>query len=357
MTIVSTTLTGSNADIIRDALASVVDHVDRCIVIDTGAKDETLAVAREVAGPKLLVREFPWRNDFAAARNFALHAADATGARWAVTVDTDERLVFEPGFDLKKELAASRARVLLVAYDKGTYAKERIVRLPAKVQWSGPTHEFLSGQRPGEAQILAGVHFTELAKSAAQARAKFERDVAVLRDHTQAHPRDPRWWYYLGASLHDLEKHEEAIEAFRRCADLRGWNEESAWACFRMASCHCALERWQDAIDACARGLGLRPSTAELAWLAGFASYKLQRYEDAIAWSNMAVVNGLYDGAGASFNRIGFRDPAALYEGPYDVLRWTFKAIGNAEAAQAAAEEWAAARAARVDGPQPGPAA
>jgi tetratricopeptide (TPR) repeat protein len=123
-----------------------------------------------------------------------------------------------------------------------------------------------------------------------------------------------------------------------------------------MANCYCALERWQDAIDACARGLGLRPATAELAWLAGFASYKLKRYEDAIAWSNMAVVNGLYDGAGASFNRIGFRDPTGLYEGPYDVLRWTFKAIGNAEAEQAAAAEWEAARAARVEGRKPEPA-
>jgi tetratricopeptide (TPR) repeat protein len=357
MTIVSTTLTGSNADIIGDALASVVNRVDRCIVIDTGAKDDTLAVAREVAGPKLLVREFPWRNDFAAARNFALHAAEVAGARWAVTVDTDERLVFDPGFDLKKELAASRSRVLLVAYANGTYSKERIIRLPAKVRWSGPTHEVLSGQRPGESQVLPGIRFTELGKSPEQAQAKFERDVAVLRDYTQSHPQDPRWFYYLGASLHDLQRHEEAIEAYRRCADLRGWNEEGAWACFRMANCYCALERWQDAIDACARGLGLRPATAELAWLAGFASYKLKRYEDAIAWSNMAVVNGFYDGAGASFNRISFRDPTGLYEGPYDVLRWTFKETGNEEAAQAAAEEWAAAKAARSGAPKPEPEA
>ena len=57
--IVATTLTGSNADIIGDALASVLQQVDRCIVIDTGAKDDTLEVARKVAGDKLLLREFP----------------------------------------------------------------------------------------------------------------------------------------------------------------------------------------------------------------------------------------------------------------------------------------------------------
>jgi tetratricopeptide (TPR) repeat protein len=345
--IVSTTLTGSNADIICDALASVVAQVDRCIVIDTGAKDDTLAVAREVAGDKLLVREFPWRNDFAAARNFALQAATEAGARWAVTVDTDERLVFEAEADLHRLLGRTRASVLLVSHADGSYAKERIIRLPTKTRWNGPTHEALLGQRTGESEILGGVRFEELAKDAAATRRKFERDVAILSDYVRENPKEPRWHYYLGASLHDLRRYEEAIESFRACAALRGWEEEGAWACFRAAECLCALKRWTEAVEACAQGLAIRPATAELAWLAGWASFNARRYEDAIAWSNMAVVNGLYDGAGASFPRIGFRQPSALYEGPYDVLRWTFERMGKTAAAKAAAQEWAAAKQAR----------
>lgn len=349
--IVSTTLTGSNADIIRDALASVVRQVDRCIVIDTGAKDDTLAVARDVAGDKLVLREFPWRNDFSAARNFALQAAAEAGAKWAVTVDTDERLVFDDGVDLHKLLAKTRAKVLLVAHVDGSYAKERIIRAPAgNLRWSGPTHEALEGQRAGESEILQGVRFEELAKDAAALRAKFERDAAVLRDYVREHPDVPRWHYYLGSSLHDLRRYEEAIEAFKACAALRGWNEEGAWACYRAADCYCSLKRWNEAIDTCAQGLALRPATAELAWLAGFAAFNARRYEDAIAWSNMAVVNGNYDGAGAGFTRISFRNPEALFEGPYEVLRWTFERLGNHEAAKAAAREAAAAKKMRLTG-------
>jgi tetratricopeptide (TPR) repeat protein len=345
--IVSTTLTGSNADIIRDALATVVAQVDRCIVIDTGAQDDTLAVARDVAGDKLLVREFPWRNDFAAARNFALQAATEAGARWAVTVDTDERLAFEPGADLHRLLGRTRAKVLLVSHTDGSYAKERIVRLPAKVKWNGPTHEALLEQRTGESEILQGVRFSELVKDAAGMRRKYERDVAILSGYVGEHPTEPRWHYYLGASLHDLRRYDEAIESFRTCAALRGWAEEGAWACYRAGECCCSLRRWVEAIELCAQGLAIRPATAELAWLAGWASFNARRYEDAIAWSNMAVVNGLYDGAGASFARIGFRHPSALYEGPYDVLRWTFDRLGNSAASRAAAVEWAAAKQAR----------
>ena len=57
-TIVSTTLTGSNREIIADALRSVVDWVDWCLVIDTGISDDTLEIARAVVGDKLVVRQF-----------------------------------------------------------------------------------------------------------------------------------------------------------------------------------------------------------------------------------------------------------------------------------------------------------
>jgi tetratricopeptide (TPR) repeat protein len=345
--IVSTTLTASNADTIGDALASVVGQVDHCIVIDTGARDDTLEVARRVAGEKLRVQEFPWKNDFAAARNFALDAARTAGAQWAVTVDTDERLLFDAGFDLHRVLAATRANVLLVSDEVGSYAKERIIRLPTAVRWIGPTHEALSGQRADESEQIEGVRFRELPKDEAALRRKFERDIAILRKHTRQHAKEPRWLYYLGASHHDLGQYAAAIDAFRACAALGGWAEEGAWACYRAADCCCSLQRWKDAIDFCAQGLAIRPATAELAWLAGYAALKAKRYEDAIAWSNMAVVNGMYDGAGAGFPRKGFRNPAALYEGPYDVLRWTFKALGNQAAADEAGREFEAARRAR----------
>lgn len=352
--IVSTTLTGSNADIIGDALASIAPQVDRCIVIDTGARDDTLEVARRVVGDKLFVREFPWRNDFAAARNFALQAATQLGARWAITVDTDERIHFAPGTHLKQELLKAKGRVLMVSAADGTYAKERVFRLPAKVSWTGPTHEAVEGKRDGDIAVLPGVSFSELAKDADRLKAKFERDVAILREHTQAHPRDARWFYYLGATLADLERHDEAIEPLRTCAGLGGWPEEGAWACYREAWCHYHRQRWQDAIEACARGLVIRPATAELAWLAGWAALKAGRPADAIAWANMAAVNGLYEGAGASFQRISFRYPKALYEGPYEVLKAAYDAVGDKAAAAAAEEASTAAREAREQGKVPG---
>lgn len=346
--IVSTTLTGSNADIIGDALASVLDQVDRCLVIDTGARDSTLEVARRVAGDKLLLREFPWKDDFAAARNFALDAAAEAGADWAVTLDTDERLRFDPGFDLARVLGRTTAQVCMVLDDQGNYSKERIVRLPARVRWTGPTHECLDGRTAAESMTLPGVRFHELPKDPAASRAKFERDVAVLKRYTRQHGKQARWFYYLGTSHQNLGEYAAAIEAFQTCAELRGWEEEGAWACYNAADCCCKLLRWADAIQFCAAGLAIRPATAELAWLAGFAAYKSQRYQDAVAWSHMAAANGLFRGHGAPFERVGFRHPPGLYEGPFDVLRWAHKALGDERAAAQAERDYELARRARL---------
>ena len=345
--IVTTTLTGSNADIIGDALASVLPQVDRCVVIDTGAKDASIDVARRVAGDKLLVRQFAWINDFAAARNFALQAAVEAGADWAITVDTDERLLFDQGFVLRDALAATQGNVLLIADETHTYSKERIVRLPPRVRWIGPTHEVLEGQRVGESLPLTGVRFRELQKDPETLRRKFERDVAILKRYTKQHPRDPRWHYYLGASQQDLGHWAAAIEAYQACAALGGWAEEGAWACYRAAECCCKLERWAEAITFCAGGLAIRPATAELAWLAGYAAYKVGRYEDAIAWSRMAIANGAFAGHAASYPRIGFRYPHGLYEGPYDIMRWSYKGLGRAEDAAEAERQYDAAKQAR----------
>ena len=56
------------------------------------------------------------------------------------------------------------------------------------------------------------------------------RDVAILRKYTRQHGKQPRWFYYLGASHQDLGEYAAAIDAYRTCAELGGWPEEGAWA-------------------------------------------------------------------------------------------------------------------------------
>lgn len=90
-------------------LGSVADAVDELIIVDTGSRDQTVAIA-EQHGATVLYHQ--WTNDFAAARNVGLEAA--TG-EWIVVLDADEELEAGSGPRLRELLRqASEAAGVLV---------------------------------------------------------------------------------------------------------------------------------------------------------------------------------------------------------------------------------------------------
>jgi tetratricopeptide (TPR) repeat protein len=341
-TIVSMTLVGPCRDIGQAALRSVLDWVDRCLLIDTGAGDGSMEMMVALAGPKAVTAAWTWNGDFAAARNFALDQAQLTGADWAVTVDPDER-IHADGAALRAFLGQTPAGCVLIPDTGRTYFKERLFRLPCPVRFHGPVHESFAGYRIGAARY-AEATFDELPKSAETLRAKTLRDVEMLQRHTRAVPDEPRWFYYLGDGLQRLGRLDEAVEAYRSCQALRGWAEEAAWACYRAAECELARQRFDAAVEWCATGLVRHPGVAELPWLAAVACWRAGRPADAVAWARMSEALGRVNGAGAGAERIGFHHPPAQYEGPYDVLRFALAALGDTEGAGEAERRYVAAR-------------
>jgi hypothetical protein len=354
MKLVSTTLTGNNEAVIGEAIASVAPWVDAVVVVDTGVTDQSLAIARSIAKDKYVERKFTWIDDFAAARNFALQAAHEAGGpgSWAVMVDTDET-IDRRGEDVRAFLANAKTQHAMIFHESGIYVQPRFFKLPAPGRFSGPTHEAYPAAALGYETMTKCV-FCDKPKTAEQLKAKFERDVRVLRRHTQEHPTEPRWLYYLGDALQNLGETKQAIASFQACAALRGWDEESAWACYRAAECWCVLGEWGHAVDDCAAGLARHSGVAELAWLAAYASYKGNKPHQAVWWARASIALGCFRGVGAQVNRISFRNPMAQYEGPYDVLRWTYRALGDAAAVEENERLHAEATRARLAAPKSG---
>jgi glycosyltransferase involved in cell wall biosynthesis len=325
MKIASVTLTGNNQNIIADAISSVVDSVDLCIVVDTGSTDQSMQIAKSIAGDKFVPASFPWINDFAAARNYCLKAATEAGADWALVLDTDERMIFNDE-DVRKALNETNAGSVIVNCTNNTYGKVRFIKLPNLAEYMGPTHEVYPGYKVGSI-TLEKMKFDELGKNAEQLKFKFERDVEILLKHTSENPQDPRWFYYLGDSYKNLNRLHEAIAAYEKCWQLNGWDEESAWCMYRAAECFISLNDLTKAIECCAKGLARHPAIAELSWLAGWCSYKKGLFDKAIAWCKISLSLGYPEGIASMVHRIGFRHPPGLWEGPYDVLRWTYREI------------------------------
>jgi len=82
--------------VLVECLKSVRDVVDEMIIVDTGSTDKTIDIARAF-GAKVF--EFPWTDDFSAARNQSL--AQATG-NWILVLDADEVI---SGLDHQRLLA------------------------------------------------------------------------------------------------------------------------------------------------------------------------------------------------------------------------------------------------------------
>jgi len=128
---------------IERCLDSVRAHVDAMLVLDTGSRDATPEIARR-AGAQ--VAHFNWCDDFAAARNAALQAADAD---WALVLDADEWLVEgAAALHALRECAPSFAGVIrvdnLFGVDaaRATRSMSWLSRvLPRGARYSGRVHE------------------------------------------------------------------------------------------------------------------------------------------------------------------------------------------------------------------------
>lgn len=338
MQIISSTITSNREGIIGDALRSVSAWIDLCLIVDLGITDNTLGVAREIVGDRLRVVKYEGPDDTSAHRNLGLDECARLGGDFALTLDTDERADDLHGLDPHDELARVPVETgtVICPMDSGRYAKERFLRLPAKDKYEGPCHECIVPRNTGQA-TLHHIGFWELPKTAERYQEKFEKATRQLQKATADDPGNPRWWYYLGDSLAGLGRDEEAIKAFDQCSCLWGWDEESAWACFRMALLLEKLGQRRQAMLVLASGMVRHPGIAELPWLAGELSLRAGRPDQAVYWARLAAANSTLHGESHFIRpRIGFRYPEGAKEGPFQLMAKAYEALGmQKEAAEA----------------------
>lgn len=133
-------------------LISLLGAVDEIVVVDTGSQDRTVEIARKYGAR---VGEFPWQDDFAAARNAAL---DLATGDWVFSIDADEWLDGEEARDFLRAAAQTRENVAFVPYVRmpngQTYwATTRL--FPRKgSRWEYRIHEQIRLARPD----TVGVH-------------------------------------------------------------------------------------------------------------------------------------------------------------------------------------------------------
>ncbi|WP_126147139.1 glycosyltransferase [Synechococcus elongatus] len=203
-------------------LASVKDQVDELIVLDTGSRDRTPAIATE-AGAKLLHTD--WADDFSAARNQAIAAA--TGD-WILVLDADEELILEAWTELRSQLDQPEALAFTVLREEtqaGQVPYSRLSRLfrnRPDIRFQRPYHELVDDsllqlqEREAHWKITAWptpvIRHYGYGRDRLQQRGTAERMRQSLETWLADHPEDA----YLCSKLGGLLVQEGDLKAAQR---------------------------------------------------------------------------------------------------------------------------------------------
>ena len=185
--------------------------VDDIVVLDTGSRDATAAIAR-AHGARVF--SFAWCDDFAAARNAALDHSDAD---WNLVLDGDEWLEEGASRDLLVPAFASTPCIGLLpvssSFDLGDRVESSVLwiprLLPRGVRYTGRIHEQPDADLPRRRIALPVQHDGYRLEALER---KHGRNDALLRRALQDAPGEPYLLYQLG-------KNDEVYGAFAPAVD------------------------------------------------------------------------------------------------------------------------------------------
>ena len=128
-------------------LSCVRGFADEIIIVDTGSTDRTKEIAFSFTDK---VYDFKWKDDFAAARNFAFSKGTGDYLFWLDADDVIRQEEWRKLMDLKRRLDMEWPDVVMMKYAVGYdgdgapsffFYRERLLRRGGKAVWKGRIHE------------------------------------------------------------------------------------------------------------------------------------------------------------------------------------------------------------------------
>ena len=148
MKTLSVTLIVKNEESNLARLLPQLQFADELIIVDTGSTDNSVSVAKKFTNK---VYDFAWRDDFSAARNYAIKRATCDYVMWLdaddiVPVETQKFIMGWKKCDMGSKNAQEYADVYYIKYEMDTqipfwFWRERIVKRTPKCRFKGFIHE------------------------------------------------------------------------------------------------------------------------------------------------------------------------------------------------------------------------
>lgn len=270
---------------------------EEIIVVDTGSRDSSRELAAQ-AGVRLY--DFPWQDDFAAAKNFALEQVTypANGTKWIIFLDADETFYHPEGVRgllahaLQQAPDAQGFQVLMRHVDTdaaempiGTEPVIRVLRLQPGLSYRGRVHETptFHGEVLADLPLAQGLLLRHTGYASSKMRAKAARNLRLLQQEIKGQEVAPKQYRYLADCCYALEEYELALH-YGELALQSGWVGLDGNRSLHGLRLHC-LEKLQRPLarqlQAAEDSAALFPKAAEFPIAQGLLLFRLGRTVEA----------------------------------------------------------------------------
>lgn len=211
---------------IQRALSWGKGLVSEQVVVDTGSTDRTMEIARKMGA---IVYEFPWKDDFSAAKNFAI---SKTKYEWVAFLDADEYLAPDDKekvrnyIKLLQDTAAESLLTSLVNLDNqgnvmSVSTQNRIFK--RHLRYEGRIHEHLISTKNRlhqMADVTKDVTIYHTGYGTREENRKSGRNLRLILLELEDYPDSYEMWGYLGQEYMAREDWDQAESALRKAAAL-----------------------------------------------------------------------------------------------------------------------------------------
>ncbi len=289
------------------SLAPAAAHVDEMVVVDTGSTDGSRELAQSL-GARVL--DFPWVDDFSAARNFGLAAAAADFILW---LDGDNSVTPEGLSEFRRHLSPGAEKILwateVVTPQGDRLWQKRVFPNRPEARFEGRVHEQLV-HPPHWTAVATGVEILHWGYAeSASARCKGERNLELLLNCRETRDGEFYWLYQTGRTLVNLRRPAEAETWLSRAAAAPTENRP-LWghALILLSQCQARLGRHAEAEQTARRLVEMEPGYGPARYHLGRLLCEAEKWAEAGENLETALILGTGDRVwGADQDRCNFK--------------------------------------------------
>lgn len=275
-------------DTIGRCLDAVEKIVDEIIIVDTGSIDRTKEIVAQYTSN---IYDFPWINDFAAARNFSFSKATQEYILWldaddVLLEDAQEALnLLKRELDPNVDAVSMPYHLVMDSNGKPLYCTKRyrLVKREKQFQWFGKVHEYLA--------VFGEIFNSNVAITHKKEKKVTNRNLKIFQDTVAAgeelSPRD--LFYYANESM-DNQKYDDAVLLYETFLNQdEGWYEEKIYAFGKLGDCYAKLGMWEKAVESCVKSFRYDVPRGENCTRIGYIYMEQEKYSEAIFWFKLAT--------------------------------------------------------------------